>query len=220
MLLPLLLTTAALAGDGPWTLQGGEHSLYVGGDYYRYGDYTDGSGAPTTLDTGLTASGLTASVGRTDVAGNGWYRASADASYWYRFPNAELNGQRVPGDEVAWSMEAVWAPRERFSIGPAVYAFHRLWGRDFRPGDLGQINVFSALKASQLQAGGKLGIYAINDGPTVSIAVLRAVYARNNPTDTLVITAGIGWWLQGRDRGDDAPALPPLPPPPALPPQG
>ena len=30
-------------------------------------------------------------------------------------------------------------------------------------------------------------------GPTVTFAALRSVYARNNPSDTMVFSAGVGW---------------------------
>ena len=63
--------------------------------------------------------------------------------------------------------------------------------------DFSTENVWSSLEAAQIQAGGKLGVYS-EWGSTFSVAVLRTVYAVNNPSDTLIITMGMGWfWSDG-----------------------
>lgn len=296
----LVASPAARAGDGPWTLEPGEHNVYAGYTYFRYGRVTGGTGEVGDLPTTLVAGSFTAVwtagviegvelelvvpwesvraadpmaeacvdppqpgfcrktgglgdvravakvrlvnefygspvslavqaglrsgeayseergrlttlgegqtdvggglvVGRTDVVGGGWYRAGAQAWYWYRFPNTRSDeGLRVPGDDVAWAAEATWSPRGRFGVGPAAYGFHRLWGAPFEEADLADLDVWGSLKAQQVQAGLKGGVFGVlgRGELTLSAAVLRTVWSRNNPADTTALTLGLGWFVR------------------------
>ena len=60
LLLLTLLAPSAHAGGGPWTLNAGEHNVYVGLDYFRYRKFRGEGAAMDELDTGLTAAGATA----------------------------------------------------------------------------------------------------------------------------------------------------------------
>lgn len=53
----LLLIDVAQAGDGPWTLNSGEDSLFLGVSTFRYADFDDGTGNIRTLGDGVTATG-------------------------------------------------------------------------------------------------------------------------------------------------------------------
>ena len=160
--------------------------------------YAGERGRLTTLGDGQTDVGAGVSVGRTDVAGSGWYRASADVWYWARFANSVDDGQKVPADELAGAVAAMWSPVPLFAVGPAAHGFYRLAGRTVAGADFDDIDVWGSLAARQVQAGGKLGLYAPDGGPTVSLTFLRTVWAQNNPSDTLVISLGVGVFL---DRG-------------------
>lgn len=152
----------------------------------------------TATGDGQTDVGLRASVGRTGgFRTNGWYRLAASAAYWYRTPLAVNDGQKVPADQVEFALGGVIAPTRRIGLGPLLTGFHRLGGIDLsetRPDDP---NAFPALAASQIKAGGELAITGDQD-ITVSISALSAVWARNNPSDTRVISVGLGWYQKPR----------------------
>ena len=208
----------ALGGEGPWTLQPGEHNLYFGALSYRYGAYDTGAsvsqlptevigtelmgvwsyglfeglelevrvpyeavrvgdpraalcrdsprrrwcaptrgvgdmtllvktrlldevyaapvtvsgvwgvrtgetysatrGRLTTLGTGQTDFGGALSIGRADVLGKGWYRASGSLGYWYRVPHV-TEPDKVPADEFQFDVGGAVAPFPAWSVGPA-----------------------------------------------------------------------------------------------------
>lgn len=165
--------------------------------------YADERDRLTTLGDGQTDLGGGLSVGRTALVGPGWYRVGAWGWYWYRFPNAVDSGRKIPADEISYTAEATLSLHPRFGFGPAVQGFQRLDGVDLDQVTPGDPNAWSELKASQLQVGGKVGIYSPS-GPTLAIAVLKTVYARNNPSDTLVLSIGLGWYFP--DKGEQAPS--------------
>jgi hypothetical protein len=164
--------------------------------------YADDRDRLTTLGDGQTDLGGGVSVGRTDLIGPGWYRVGAWGWYWYRFPNAVEGDRKIPADELSYTLEATLSLHPRFGFGPALQGFQRLDGLDLNQVEVGTPNAWSELKASQVQVGGKVGIYS-PAGPTLAIAVLRTVYARNNPSDTLVFSVGLGWYFPG--KGVEAP---------------
>jgi hypothetical protein len=293
-----MLSSTARAGDGPWTLNPGDDSLYLGVAWFRYGTFDAGGGTEqelgegisafsahavwtagladglefelvvpwetarvndptmaqcvdagdfckttsglgdvgaalklrlldelygspvtiaaaagartgeayaahrdrlTTLGDGTTDFGAGLSLGRTDVVGaRGWYRAGLWGWYWRRMPNTHVDGAKVPADEVSYTAEATISLHPRFGIGPALQGFQRLGGVDLtetRPAS----DPWGALLAAQVQAGAKFGVYT-EDGMSLSVGVLRTIYARNNPTDTTVVSVGLGWfWPHGAD---------------------
>ncbi len=156
--------------------------------------YSPRRGRLTTLGDGQTDIGAGLSAGRSaGVASRGWYRASVTSWYWYRFPNdVEVDGKK-PGDEISAAAELTLSPGPPWAVGPAVYGFFRPRGVDVADADFSQLDGFSSLRASQLKIGAKLGIFGVR-GRTVSVSVLRTVYARNNPSDTLALSLGIGWF--------------------------
>lgn len=160
--------------------------------------YSDHRDRLTTLGDGNTDLGAGLSLGRTDLLGSGWYRVGAWGWYWFRLPHeGDTWATKVPADEVSYTFEATWSPHPRVGFGPALQGFHRLGGVPFSEMDFDSENHWSSLQAAQIQAGGKVGIYT-DGGPTFALAVLRTVWAQNNPTDTLVVTAGLGWfWPEG-----------------------
>lgn len=297
------LPTVATAGGGPWTLGGGEHNVYMGGDYYRYSRFQTPARI-RELPTGITASGLTGvwtaglayglemelklafeavrvndrtvdictdpevphdwcaptanigdlgarlkwrfldeaygaplsmaaslgvrtgeayantrgrlttlgdgqsdvggglSFGRTATVAKGWYTLGADTWYWFRFPNAYgADGQKYPADEIGADVEAMVSLHPRFALGPAVSVFTRLGGEDLVFDRLDRTNpdTWNALRAQQVKLGGKLGVYSVDGGPTLSVAALTTVASANNPVGTLAISVGVGWFIAPDD---------------------
>lgn len=163
---------------------------------FRSGEaYAGTRGRLTTLGDGNTDVGLGTSVGKTDSAGRGWYTASAELWYFYRFPNAGSGLDKIPGDEIAFSAEGLWAFHPRVAVGPAVFGFTRLTGTNFDEIDTSDINGFSSLRATQFKAGAKVAVFSTDGGPTVVLTAVHTVHARNNPTDTLALGFGVGWFF-------------------------
>lgn len=163
--------------------------------------YAPERGRLTSLGDGTTDIGLGLSIGKTASVGRGWYTASADVRYHYRFPNTGgFFGEKVPTDELEFSAEGLWAFHPRFAVGPAVFGFTRMGGADFDDIDFFDEDGFASLAGTQLKAGAKLAIFGTDGGPTVSFTVARTFYARNNPTDTLSVSAGIGWFFPRKVR--------------------
>lgn len=158
--------------------------------------YADHRQRLTTLGDGQTDVGGGLSIGRTDVAGRGWYRASMDLWYWYRFPTL---GARLH-DEVDGSAALMVAVLPSFGFGPAINGFWRLGGVDVSGADFSNPDVWGTLAARQIQAGGKLGLFARDRGPTISLTVLRTIYGHDNPTDATVVSVGLGWFRPAKER--------------------
>lgn len=154
--------------------------------------YADDRQRLTTLGDGQTDIGGGLSLGRTDVLGAGWYRASVDAWYWRRFDVSEVNLD----DEIAVSAAGMVAVWPSWGMGPAVHSFFRLGGLDVGQADFTAPDVWSTLAARQAQVGFKLGVFGQGRAPTFSLTVLRTVWAQNNPTDTFSVSAGLGWFFQ------------------------
>lgn len=158
--------------------------------------YADRRGRLTTLGDGQTDVGGGLSLGRTDVLGRGWYRVGLDAWYWYRFP---VEGALLK-DEVTASFAGMLSVWPSFAVGPAVHGFWRLGGVDVAASDPSSPDRWATLAARQVQAGAKIGVYAVPGGPTFSLTLLRTVAARNNPTDTVVVSAGLGWFFKPKEE--------------------
>ena len=151
----------------------------------------------TSTGDGQTDLGLSASLGRTGgVGSSGWYRLSVGAAYLYRTPLADTGGQKVPADQVEFTVGGLVAPIARVGIGPLVTGFHRLGGLELSELEAGDPNGFPALAASQAKVGGELAIRGENE-ITLSVSALTTVWARNNPADTRVLSVGLGWYQAG-----------------------
>ena len=177
-------------------------SMAVSGGVRSGEAYAAKRGRLTTLGDGQSDVGAGLSVGRTDSLGRGWYRANLDLGYWYRFPNATIDGTKAPADEVGGAFDLMLSPHARFALGPSVAGFSRVGGQPFdvRTADFSNPDVWNSLAASQLKVGVKVGVFSVDNGPTVSITVLQTVLAANNPSDTLAVSVGVGQWLQAKER--------------------
>lgn len=152
----------------------------------------------TAIGDGQTDVGAMASLGRTgSLQNNGWYSAAATLGYWYRLPLPTDGGDKVPADQVEYAARALVAPVRRVGLGPVVAGFHRLGGIEFSELSPSDPNGFPALQAAQLKLGGEL-LVSGDAGVSLSISALQALWARNNPRDTRVISMGLGWYAEPR----------------------
>lgn len=147
--------------------------------------YAHQRGRLTNLGDGQTAVGGGLSLGRSATLGGGWYAVSGTGWYWHR-----LESGVGLADELAYNADLSWSPRGRFGVGLAGSGFQRFGGRDLGKVDLNQPDAFASLDAAALQAGGKIAIFSGDH--SLHVSVLRTVRARNNPTDTWVLSLGVG----------------------------
>lgn len=162
---------------------------------FRSGEaYSEQRGRLTKLGDGQTDVGGGLSLGRTGSLGkDGWYQVSGTGAYFYRFPH-DFGPPKVPADEVSGDVELTVAPRRWISLGAVAAAFYKLDGTRVTAAPLDTLDGFAGLAGSQVKVGGKLGIHT-EDNVTVSASVLRTVFAKANPLDTLVLSAGVGVFI-------------------------
>ncbi len=173
-------------------------SLAIGG-VMRIGAFTfDTRHRFTNAGEGTTDVGARLSVGRSIAVGGGHAVFSGDVQALYRFPNVERfplpdGGLAIPGPEAAASGDLLFAPGASFAFGPAVQWARRLTGLDVAE-MLGTAATdpdrFASLHYGVVRTGGKL-ILQNDSYDAISIAVLRTVYARNNPSDTWSFGVGV-----------------------------
>lgn len=157
--------------------------------------YADRRGRLTTLGDGQTDLGAGIAIGRTDTVGKAWYRVSAAADYWLRFKLAEVDGRRMPGDEVAAGIDAMGSPVPWVGIGASASGFHRLWGVSLGEITLGDRDAWISLAATHVRFGPKLAFYTSNNWTFFSTVQFTA-YARNTPSDMTLVSAGIGKYFK------------------------
>lgn len=164
----------------------------------------------TNVGEGGLDTGAFVSVGRTGAIGDaGYWSAYVELLARYRFPLRrtfpESLGERpVPGSEFVATAEWIVAPRTRVAFGPVVGALYRPFGLDWGEVDLTDRDRLGALKVFNLRVGGTLAVRGPRNA-VATVTVLRTIYADNNPTDVLSVTAGVQTLLTPRRRsaGDD-----------------
>jgi hypothetical protein len=134
------------------------------------------------------------SIGRIGGLGKqGSYSLALDVGWRFRFPLIrEHLGEplRVPGWEVTAAIESLFSPINAVAFGPAAHWVHRPNGVDFEDVDLTIDDRFGALRISALNLGGKF-IVRGSDRVNLSLGVFHTLYAWNNPSDVLSVSAGV-----------------------------
>jgi hypothetical protein len=163
---------------------------------------SEARGRLTAVGEGQSDVGATVAVGRTaGVAKAGWYKASLQAGYWYRLPLA--NHPKIPADDLVADAAVIVSPVRAFAVGPAVSLFYRLWGTQLGEDiDLSDPNGFASLQASQLKVGGQASVFGAG-GLTLSTGVYATAVAKNNPSDTLSFSVGLGWFHKKKEPAAD-----------------
>ncbi|TNE89636.1 MAG: hypothetical protein EP330_10740 [Deltaproteobacteria bacterium] len=180
-------------------LRGAPLTAAVGGEL-RFGDFTrDTRMRITALGDGQTDLAAFASVGRQGALGSWSYATYVELLGRHRLLSTEIDGQKVPADELGSSGEFLVYPTPNASVGVAYDVLHALGGLDFSEDRLDDPDRFTSLSVSSVKAGGKLAIRSVAN-TTVNLSVLGTVYGRNNPADFFTVGFGIGTFRAGGDR--------------------
>jgi len=156
----------------------------------------DTRGRLTNLGEGTTDMGAGVGFGSMAPVGPTFVTLDAGGTYWYRFPLESSGDGPIPASEVTWSTNAVLTPSSLMGLGVTASGLHRLGGQELGAQDVADPDDrWAALQAQQVKVGGRVALYATEKRPSISIAVLRAVWARNNPTDSTLVEVGVGWDL-------------------------
>lgn len=140
--------------------------------------------------------------------GKGYWSLFVDGGFRYRLPLDQAfgpDGVPAPGYEITANLENLWSPVPMVSFGPAVSLLTRPVGLDVEqvladPALLGDPDRFSGINLTVLDAGGKL-ILRNGRNITFAAAVFYTLYARNNPSDVLKVSVGVGFRDLFRKRG-------------------
>ncbi|HHO51565.1 MAG TPA: hypothetical protein ENK18_12000 [Deltaproteobacteria bacterium] len=143
----------------------------------------------TNLGEGTTDFGIYGVIGRTAGLGQGFYNGFLEVGYLHRPPN--LLEPRSPHDELWSDLVFHVAPRRIVCLGPASSLFWRPGGVDFDTVDLSRSDRFASLRALNLRVGGELVLRDPEVGVALSVTVLQTVVARNNPSDTWIVSLGL-----------------------------
>lgn len=165
---------------------------------------SEARGRLTALGEGQTDLGAVVSAGRTATMGDtSWYKVHLDVGYWHRLP---LEGPpKVPGDEIVARMGSLMAPTGVWAVGPVVDFLLRPSGSDLgQEVDLSNPNGFASLRVGQLKVGGTAAVIG-ERGVTVSVSGYGTAWAWNNPTDSFVVSAGLGWYRPPGGRASVGP---------------
>ena len=139
-------------------------------------------------------------AGSTGLVGRRFYDASADLSYVFRVPLDSSDAGRIPGDELRFASVTNLGLGKVFGVGFSVDGQMRLWGEDLDPAALtasfgGEDDSlrWASLAASQVKVGGRIVAYPGPRRPYLLAGISRAVWVKNNPTDTTFVEVATGF---------------------------
>lgn len=161
-------------------------------------------GRITNLGDGVTSVLGTLYAGSTGILGPGFYTASLDAAYAFRLPETTEAVGRIPADEVRLAAVFLYSLSDRFGVGASLDGQFRLWGEELDFAGLSSYGSaddslrWTALHASQVKAGARLAMYPEENWPYLQVSAHRSVWAENNPVDTTVVEAAVGFDLGQR----------------------
>lgn len=167
----------------------------------RYGAFTAEQRARVTnLGEGTFDIGPSMAVGRSSsLRGGGDWSAYLEGGWRYRFANTNnfpSFSDPVPSSEFHGEVKTLIAPGSgTFGLGPMAMGLYRPGGLDWyelvASGGLADPDRFSALTVHNVRVGAVVFLRG-QSGVTLVTSVLRNVYARNNPTDSLFFSIGLG----------------------------
>ena len=172
-------------------LRGAPLSVAVGGEV-RFGQLTARTRSRlTNLGEGTLDTGGFMSLGHTGtLGGQGFWSAYAEGAGRYRFPVTHEGERPIPGSEWGAGAELVVSPVYAVGFGPLGSWLHRPTGTDVEAADFSDPDWIGGLRVTKIAAGGAVHLRAQRRA-TVSLNVIHNVYAVNNPTDQLTVTAGM-----------------------------
>ena len=152
-------------------------------------------GQVTNLGEGTTDLVGAVYLGHTGLGLRRFYTASMDVSYIYRLPElVDTAHGRMPGDEVNIAAVSTLAMSQHVGVGVSLDGNWRLWGEELAFSELSKYgdDRWLALAASQVKVGGRVVFYPSDSLPYIQVSGMRAVWARNNPTDTTQVEVALG----------------------------
>lgn len=173
-------------------LKGAPFTLTAGAEA-RFGQLTWATRSRlTNLGEGTFDLGGSAWIGRSGGLGGkgGYWSASFGGDLRYRFPLTELQGVAVPGWETDGLLEVILAPAPLVAFGPEVAWFFRPDGTDVETSDFADPDWIGALAVEKIAVGAAVHLRA-RQGVTFSAGFFHNVWAVNNPTDALLVSAGM-----------------------------
>ena len=162
-------------------------------------------GRITNIGDGVDSLLGTVYAGSTGLLGRGFYTASADVAYAYRFQQALGSTGRIPADEVRFSSVFLYGLSDRFGVGASVDGQYRLWGED-----LDLVVLFPHTGRRTIPCVGprltRLRSRRVRGWrctpwdafPTSRCPLSDSVWAANNPVDTMFFEAAVGFDLGSR----------------------
>jgi hypothetical protein len=179
-------------------LTGAPLSLGLGTEL-RFGQTTNATRSRVTnLGEGTNDVGGFVDVGRSGGLGQGYWSGFVEVGGRYRFPNTESKtGAPVPGSEFHADAEWLGGLRTWWAVGPAVSFFWRPEGVDFEAIDPTDVDRFATLRVMNVRAGGKL-IVRSSERTSLALAAFGTAFAMNNPSDQVIVTAGLSGQLPSR----------------------
>lgn len=166
-------------------LAGSPISLSVAPDL-RFGQLSASKRARVTnLGEGTTDLGLTLAIGRAGAIGPAIFSGYVSGGARYRFPN--VDGK--PGAE-GYADAELLVGGAAWSIGPSFTMLSRPEGYDVEDIDFADVDRFSRLSILNVRGGGKL-IVRSDERVSFVLAGFGTIYAVNNPSDTVYVTAGV-----------------------------
>lgn len=192
------IVTARVKGLVADELLGAPLSLAVAAEL-RLGQATAATRARVTnLGEGTTDLGGMVEAGRSGGLGAGYWSSYLEVGGRYRFPNTDTGGQPVPGSELHAELEWLGGAQAWWALGPAASLLWRPAGVDIEALDAGDPDRFASLRVFNLRAGGKL-ILRSSARTSLALAAFGTAYARNNPADQVLVTAGISGQIGTRN---------------------
>lgn len=147
------------------------------------GRLTNAGDGTTDLMAGL-------SLGRSGQCQQGPWWVHATSQYLFHLPYENGEAGKIPSDDILVDFEAALAVHPSIGLAVATNGFFRTGGQDFPAVNLSNVeNQWAALDADQVLAGGKAFIF-LPKNRSIVLGALRTIYAKNNPTDTLIVLAG------------------------------
>jgi len=164
----------------------------------------------TSLGDGTNDVGAGLSVGRTGASkGGAWYRLSLASDFWYRFAVGQVDGNKVPANEVSANIDAIGSPVFWLGLGASAAGFHRLGGAPLSSPatPIGHPLTWVGLRASQVRVGPTVALYSL-DGWTLFTNASFTAWSKSAPTDITSFTLGVGRYIGGKDESSPVPRGP------------
>ncbi|MFZ5477803.1 MAG: hypothetical protein ACOZNI_13590 [Myxococcota bacterium] len=163
------------------------------GPLVRTGEFTHAERQRLTAPTeGQTDFGAFVVAGRSSGLAQGWYGAWVQAEYRFRLANTEVEGKKVPGDELELSGELLLAPAGMVAFGPDVWFTTRdgIGLAEMNEKYLDDPDRYAMLAVTTVKAGGKV-VIGSQSLTSLVVSGTGTLFAKNNPSDGWSVGVGV-----------------------------